>query len=105
MSEETVVCLGSGGGYIELDVPAEGSPQRERFDEQIEKGELRIVSADSVRWEESQYGEDKDGKKLSSKRLVPVDGEPAKKVAGKKVAATSPPKDGPVDPPVDPTGD
>lgn len=40
--------LTSGGSVILMDIPAEGSPARERFDQSLEKGDLKPVDENAV---------------------------------------------------------
>ena len=50
----TVYVLGSGGTLFEMDVPAEGSMAREKWDGRLSKGELQIV--DEAHWVEHADG-------------------------------------------------
>lgn len=95
--ERTAFFIGAGGGIFEMDVPDADSMARERWDQQIEKGELRELDPDQVRWDEYTYGADKNDKPLVSRRLVlvtPDDDTPAKPARSSK-----PPKAAPAKPP------
>lgn len=73
-----VFVRGSGGAIFEMDVPAEGSNQRELYDQKIANGELAIV--DAAEWVDVM-GADKDGKPAVISRVlraVAADDKPTK---------------------------
>lgn len=74
----TVFVRGSGGAIFEMDVPREGSSQRELYDSKLANGDLAIVEA--AEWVDIM-GADKDGKPAVISRVlraVDADEKPAK---------------------------
>lgn len=69
MAAETMVVRSASGVLFEMDVPAEGTMARERFDQQVAKGDLSLV-ADPVCWVEVPLGVDGKGNAMVARKLV-----------------------------------
>lgn len=46
MPGPTITVRGEGGAIFDMDVPDEGTVQREHFDDHLDKGRLKVVSGD-----------------------------------------------------------
>jgi hypothetical protein len=84
---QTVIVLGEGGGFQEMDIPINAS-RRELFDQQVATGRLVVVDPSEVEWIEEVYGADKDGHPLKQRRLVRKAAKPTKAAAAKAAAET-----------------
>lgn len=69
MAAETMVVRSASGVLFEMDVPAEGTMARERFEQQVAKGDLSLVS-DPVCWVEVPLGVDGKGNTMVARKLV-----------------------------------
>jgi hypothetical protein len=65
----TIIVRAPGGALFELDVPADGTMAKERLDQQIERGDLAIVT-DPVKWVEVPFGVDAKGETTFARHLV-----------------------------------
>lgn len=83
----TVFVRGTGGAIFEMDVPFEGSSQRELFDEKLASGDLTIVEA--AEWVDVM-GADKDGNPTVISRVLRAVDPAATKPAQAKRAPKDP---------------
>lgn len=72
----TIIVRAPSGSLFELDLPEDGTMAKERLDQQIERGDLAIVT-DPVKWIEVPFGVDPKGVTTFARHLVLDVPEPA----------------------------